>query len=111
MGRTLKIVHVGLGPIGQGIARLVLETPGLQIVGATDPAPMHAGKDLGAVLGLNRRLRVKVSGEPERFLRKAKGDLAILCTSSSVKAVKPQAAVLLQRGLNVLTTCEELAFP
>jgi hypothetical protein len=111
MGRTLRIVHVGLGPIGQGVARLVLETEGLQIVGATDPAPAHAGKDLGAVLGLNRRLRVKVSGEPERFMRKAQADLAILCTSSSLKVVKPQAAALLQRGINVVSTCEELAYP
>ena len=64
MARPLKVVHVGLGPIGQGIARLVAETDGLQIVGATDPFPDHAGKDLGALLGLPRRLRVKVEGNP-----------------------------------------------
>src|SRR4026209_1561371 len=108
MGRTLKGVHVGLGPIGPGAARLVIATEGLQIVGATDPAPAHAGKDLGAVLGLNRRLRVKGSGDPARFRKKARADLAILCTSSSVKVVKPQAAALLQRGINVVSTCEEL---
>ena len=39
MGKGLKVVHVGLGPIGQGIARLILETEGLQVVGATDLAP------------------------------------------------------------------------
>jgi len=72
MARPLKVVHVGLGPIGQGIARLVAETDGLQIVGATDPFPDHAGKDLGALLGLPRRLRVKVEGNPERFFRRAR---------------------------------------
>ena len=50
MAGPLKVVHVGLGPIGQGIARLVAETDGLKIVGATDPFPDHAGKDLGVLI-------------------------------------------------------------
>ncbi|HVD76702.1 MAG TPA: hypothetical protein VNH43_03800, partial [Vicinamibacteria bacterium] len=111
MARPLKVVHVGLGPIGHGIARLVAETDGLQIVGATDPFPDHAGKDLGTLLGLPRRLRIKVDGNPERFLRRARADVAILSTSSALKTVKTQVAALVQRGMNVVSTCEELAFP
>jgi 4-hydroxy-tetrahydrodipicolinate reductase len=111
MARPLKVVHVGLGPIGQGIARLVADTDGLQIVGATDPFPDHAGKDLGSLLGLPRRLRVKVEGNPERFFRRARADVAILSTSSALKTVKTQVAALVQRGMNVVSTCEELAFP
>ena len=88
----LKVVHCGLGPIGQGIARLVLETEGLQVVGATDLSPDQAGKDLGAVLGLPAKLRVKVDGDPERFVRKTRADVAVLSTSSSLKAIKPQVA-------------------
>jgi hypothetical protein len=111
MAGPLKVVHVGLGPIGQGIARLVAETEGLKIVGATDPFPDHAGKDLGPLLGLPRRLRVKVDGNPERFFRRARADVAVLSTSSSLKTVKSQVAALVQRGMNVVSTCEELAFP
>jgi 4-hydroxy-tetrahydrodipicolinate reductase len=111
MARGLKVVLVGLGPIGQNIARLVLETEGLQVVGATDLSPSLGGKDLGAALGLTRRLRVKVAGDPARFLRKAHADVAVLCTSSSFKAIKPQVIALVRRGMNVVTTCEELAFP
>ncbi len=111
MARPLKVVLVGLGPIGQGIAKLVLGTEGLQVVGATDPSPSLAGKDLGPVLGLPRKLRVKVAGDPVRFVRKARADLAILCTGSSLRDVKPQIAALLQRGMNVVSTCEELSFP
>jgi 4-hydroxy-tetrahydrodipicolinate reductase len=98
MARPVKVVHVGLGPIGQGIARLVAETDGLQIVGATDPFPDHAGKDLGPLLGLSRRLRVKVEGSPERFFRRARADVAVLSTSSTLKTVKGQVAALVQRG-------------
>jgi 4-hydroxy-tetrahydrodipicolinate reductase len=81
------------------------------VVGATDPSPELAGKDLGLALGLGRRLRVKIAGDPVRFMRKARADVAILSTASSVKAVKPQIAALVQRGMNVVTTCEEMAFP
>ena len=60
MARTLKVAIAGLGPVGQAVARAVLQTPALKLVAAADPAPLHAGKDLGAVLGLPRKLRIKV---------------------------------------------------
>jgi hypothetical protein len=111
MPPVLRVVQIGLGPIGQGVARLILETDGLKIVAAADVSPERAGKDLGVVLGLPRRLRIKVEGDPARFLRRARGDVAVLCTSSSLREVKPQVAALVKRGLHVVSTCEELAFP
>jgi hypothetical protein len=111
MARGLRVVLCGLGPIGAGIARLVLETEGLQVVGATDIAPDKAGKDLGSVLGLPKRLRVKVEGDPAKLLRRTRADVAILSTSSSARAVKAQVLALVARGTNVITTCEELSFP
>src|SRR5262245_61626976 len=111
MGRTLRVVHVGLGPIGQSIARLALETGGLQVVGATDLSPDQGGKDLGVVLGLGRKIRIKVENNPARLIRRTRADVAILCTSSSVKTVRPQVLDLVRRRMNVITTCEELAFP
>src|SRR5438094_482074 len=111
MARPLKVVHVGLGPIGQGIARLVAETDGLQIVGATDPFPDHAGKDLGPLLGLPRRLRVKVESNPERFFRRARADVAILSTSSALKTVKAQVAALVWKLERVEETLEPAIAP
>jgi len=111
VARTLKVVHCGLGPIGQSIARLTIEREALQVVGATDLSADQAGKDLGIVLGLARKLRVKVDGNPERFIRKTRADVAVLCTSSSLKGIKPQVLALVQRGMHVVTTCEEMAFP
>jgi hypothetical protein len=81
------------------------------VIGATDLSADQAGKDLGVVLGLGRKLRLKVDGNPERFVKKARADVAVLCTSSSLKAIKPQVLALVQRGIHVVTTCEELAFP
>ena len=111
MPRTLKVAIVGLGPVGQAVARAVLQTPALKLVAATDPSPLHAGKDLGAVLSLPRKLKVKVEGEPARFFKKIRADVAFVCTSSLLKDVKGPIAALLGRRVNVLTTCEELVWP
>lgn len=110
MSRGTRVVLCGLGPIGAGIARLVLETDGLRVVGATDVAPDKAGKDLGVVLGLGRRLRLKVEGNPARLLRRTKAEVAILSTTSSAKSIKPQVLALVAKGMHVVTTCEELSF-
>jgi 4-hydroxy-tetrahydrodipicolinate reductase len=81
------------------------------VVGATDLSADQAGKDLGIVLGLGKKVRIKVESDPERFIKKTRADVALLCTSSSLKAIKPQVLALVHRGLHVVTTCEELAFP
>jgi len=111
MPRTLKVAIAGMGPVGQAVARAVLETPALRLVAATDPAPLFAGKDVGSILGLPRKVRVKVEPEPERMLRKLRADAAFVCTSSLLKDTKPHIAALISRKVNVLTTCEELSWP
>jgi 4-hydroxy-tetrahydrodipicolinate reductase len=89
----------------------VLQTPGLKLVAAADPAALHAGKDLGTVLGLPKKLGIKIDGDPERWARKVAADVAFVCTSSHLKDVKPQVAALVARRIHVLSSCEELAFP
>jgi hypothetical protein len=111
MARVLSVVHCGLGPIGQSIARMILGTEGVKIVGASDVAATRSGKDLGELLGLSKKLRVKVEGDTQRFVKTAKADIAVVCTTSSAKDVKDLIAALVQRRINVVTTCEQLAFP
>jgi 4-hydroxy-tetrahydrodipicolinate reductase len=81
------------------------------VVGAADVSPDKAGKDLGTILGLPRKLRVKVQGDVGRLLRKTKAEVAVLSTTSSLRDVKGQVALLAKKGLHVVTTCEEMSFP
>ncbi len=111
MSRDLKIIHIGLGPIGTGIAKMVLAKEGLKVVGACDPALEKANRDLGDVLSLGRKLRIRVAGDPVKFIRAAKADVAVVSTTSSAKVVKATIEALINRGINVVTTCEELAYP
>lgn len=111
MARDLNVIHIGLGPIGIGIAKMVLGKEGLRIVGACDPAPEKAGKDLGDVLGVGKKLRVKVAPDPVKFIKKMRADIAVVSTTSSAKTVKATMEALFARGINVVTTCEEFAYP
>lgn len=111
MSRDLKIIHIGLGPIGVGIAKMALVKDGLKVVGACDPSAEKAGRDLGDVLGLGKKVRIKVMGDPVKFIKTAKADLAVVSTTSSAKVVKATIEALVNRGINVVTTCEEFAYP
>ena len=58
---AVRVLHVGLGPIGAGIVRQVAVRRGLTIVGAVDIDPAKAGRDLGEVVGADRKLRVTIN--------------------------------------------------
>ena len=108
---TIRVVLVGLGPIGSAVARQLLTRRGFQIVGAVDIDPLKVGKDAGDVLELGRRLRVKVTVSIGKTLKAAKPDVAVLCTSSSLKQMLPQVEEILKQRVPIVTTAEEAVYP
>ena len=59
---SIRVMHFGLGPIGAAVVRQVATRPGFTVVSGIDIDPGKVGRDLGEVVGLDRRLRVKVVG-------------------------------------------------
>ena len=111
MAATIRVLQFGLGPIGQGLARLALERQGLSLVGAVDIAPEYAGRDLGEVLGLGRSLGVPVWGDAAQALREARPEVVLHATGSHLPAVKGQLLAIVEAGAHVVSTCEELSYP
>jgi len=107
----IKVVSYGVGAVGAMIARSLLEKEGVEVVGAIDVAKDKVGKDLGEVLGLDRKVGVKISANVDSVLSRVKADVAIHATSSYLKDTYAQIASILNHGVNVLSTCEELSFP
>jgi 4-hydroxy-tetrahydrodipicolinate reductase len=107
---TIRVVLVGLGPIGAAVARQLAARKGFQIVGAVDIDPEKVGRDVGDVVDLGRKLRVKVTESIARTLRSTRPDVAVLCTSSSLKAVQPQFEEVLRHKVPIVTTTEEAAY-
>jgi len=107
----IKVVLYGIGAIGSRIAKFLLEKEGVEIVGAIDVAKDKVGKDLGEVLGIDKRLGIIVSNNPEAVLTSDRADVVVHATSSYLKDVYPQIAPLAKYGVNVISTCEELSYP
>jgi 4-hydroxy-tetrahydrodipicolinate reductase len=110
MTRVIRVIQYGIGPIGAAIVRLMMEKPGIEIVGAIDTDPAKAGKDLGEVTGADRKLGVTVSPDANAVLR-AGGDVVMHTTSSYLVDVKDQLIACAQARLNIVSTCEELSYP
>ena len=107
----IRVIHIGLGPIGAAVVRQVAERKGFKIVGAVDVDPAKVGKDLGEVAGLGRRLKVAVSDDVKGVVKAGKPHVAVLCTSSSMKQVLPQIEAILKLKVPIVSTTEELAYP
>ncbi len=107
---TLRVVQFGCGPIGCRIARLAATRPHLRLVAGIDIDPALHGRDVGEVSG-GAPLGAAIVGSWERLPDDAAPALAIHTTGSSLQAVAPQLHALLREGVDVVSTCEELAFP
>jgi hypothetical protein len=107
----IRVVLVGLGPIGAAVGRQLESRKGFRLVGAVDIDPAKVGKDAGTVLELGRRLRVAVTDSIGRTVKTTKPDVAVLCTSSALKTVVPQFEEVLKARVPIVTTTEEAAYP
>ena len=108
---AIRVMLMGLGPIGAAVARQVAARKGFKIVSAVDIDPAKAGKELGEFLGLGKRLGVKIAADAALALRKTRPQVAVLCTSSSLKSVMPQFETVLKARVPIVSTTEELAYP
>src|SRR3954465_7103895 len=108
---NIRVMHFGLGPIGAAIVKQVAQRPGFKVVGGIDIDAAKVGRDLGDVVGLSKRLGVKVSGDAAKALKSAKPHVVMLCTASSIKTVMPQIETILKSKTPIVSTTEELSYP
>ena len=106
----INIVHIGIGPIGQEVIKYAVERGCFNIVGAVDPDPGKAGKELGELCGINP-LGITVSSNLDEAIRGKSPEVAIVTTVSSVVAFESQIVELAKAKLHIVSTCEELFYP
>jgi len=106
---SIPVVLLGLGEIGQLVARAALARPAdIEVVGAIDPE--YAGRPL-AELVPGAPPELLVSDDPADAFARARGGVALLATGSRLEAVLPDIRAAVRAGLHVVSTCEELAYP
>src|SRR5204862_6072723 len=111
MPAPIRVVHFGLGPIGAAVVKQIAVRPGFKIVGGIDIDSAKVGRDLGDVVGLSKRIGVKVSDDAAKAIKSAKPDVIVHCTGSSIKNVMPQIETVLKSKVPIVSTTEELSYP
>lgn len=104
----LRILHVGLGPLGVKICTDLRERALGRVVAAVDVAPGITGRRFADVVpGATEDITVggDLDVDPTTY------DAAIVTTSSDLAVCASTFASLLERGACVVSTCEELAWP
>jgi 4-hydroxy-tetrahydrodipicolinate reductase len=106
----IRIIQLGLGPLGQKVASYALQREGVKIVGAVDLDTEKVGKDVGQLCA-GKSIGVEITKTLDEALERAKADVAVLTTVSSLEKVEPQIKELAEAQLPMVSTCEELSFP
>ncbi len=108
---SIRVIHVGLGPIGERVLRQVIERAGFEAVGAVDIDPGKVGRDVGELIGLETPQGIVVQGDLESALATTSADIVALCTRSALESVMPDLEAILTARLPVVSTTETLAYP
>ena len=107
----IRILAVGLGPIGLAAVRLVLGRRTLELAGAVDVDRDKRGKDLAELLGRPTPTGILVADDAEAAYARLAPDAVLLCTSSFLPAVREQVLLAVRHGADVVSSCEEMLLP
>lgn len=113
MRSKVRVILWGLGAMGSGIARMLLSKKGFTITGVLEIDPTKVGKRLYEVLEMEPTAdnQTVISNKPEKIIKKNAAEIAIISTSSLVKQVFPLIKMIVNAGIHVITTAEEMAYP
>ncbi len=107
----MRVIQFGLGPIGNKLTKFLLERNNIEIVGAVDCDPAKIGKDIGELAGLGRKTGVVVRASMQEVLREKSADIVVLTTSSQLVKIMDQIKEIIESGMDLVSTCEELSYP
>lgn len=110
-GECVRVLVLGIGQMGSGIARLVLDKPGLALVGACGHRAEQLELDLGRAIGLDRELGIRISRDLENTITATRPHIAIQANCSRVSEAAAEISTLIGHGIHVISIAEEMAFP
>ena len=108
---NVKVIIWGLGAMGGGMADMLLKKKGIEIVGV-------AGR--GAKIGTSMYDYIKtergdrpdvIIQAAEDIIKPGAADIVLLCTDSFTKNAFPRLKFIMEQGINVITSAEEMAYP
>lgn len=108
---AVKVVVLGTGRMGEGIARLLLEKPGIALAGVYGRRPRPGITDAGDAVGLAGARGTPFDNDLAALLDRARPQVAIQATCSRLEDAMGEIRILVDAGLDVISIAEELAYP
>jgi len=109
--KKITAVQFGLGPIGLESVRLAASHGAFDLKGGIDIDPQKIGRSLTDLIGQPSLENAKVWGSLEELLERTETQVILHTASSSAEKTLLQVRPALERGISVVSTCEELIFP
>jgi len=107
----IKIAQFGLGPIGLETLKLAALKPWAEVIGAIDIDPAKIGQDLGVLTRMKGLRGRRVWGSLDELAAYQQPDLIFHTAVSRFKDAFTQIEPMARKGINVVSSCEELLFP
>jgi 4-hydroxy-tetrahydrodipicolinate reductase len=111
VAQKVKVAQFGLGPIGIESIKLAAEKDWIEIVGGIDIDPAKAGKTVGEIAAMPGLGSAKIYTSFGALAEKNQPDVVLHTAGSkadvSIGQIKPMA----ERGVSVISSCEELLVP
>jgi 2,4-diaminopentanoate dehydrogenase len=109
----VKIAIWGFGAMGSGMANMILNKQGFEIVGVCDRNPNYVGKSLYEILKIEQGENPDVIVKPniDEVVSEKSCDVVLLATDSFTTRAFPKIKWLLEQKVNVISTAEEMAYP
>ncbi len=110
---NVKVAIWGFGAMGGGMAEVLLRKKGVDIVGVCDIHPDRVGKSMFEVLGVPRgdRPEVVIKNDILQVISKKSADVVLLCTDSFTRKTFDKIKLIVELGINVVSTAEEMSYP
>ncbi|NCB38155.1 MAG: hypothetical protein EOM80_05235 [Erysipelotrichia bacterium] len=110
---NVKVAIWGFGAMGSGMAEVLLRKKGVDIVGVCDIHPDRAGKSMFEVLNMPiaHHKDVIIQNDIHKVVSKKSADVLLLATDSFTSKAFDKIKTIVELGINVITTAEEMAYP